>query len=150
MAAGNFKWFSPALLAMGEGALTLPNKVRVVLLTAAWTPNQNVNDAWGDISANEVANGAGYATHGKALTGTWNQAVNVVTFDADDQTWSAATITAKYAVLVEDDDNDGLLAAGDVILGYADLNDSGGSVTSTAGNFTITWNSGGILRMTAN
>ena len=150
MAAGNWIVYGPALEAIHKGTIDLDTDTfRMVLVTSSYTPAQNTDDAWSDISANEVAAGGGYSTHGKLVTQSVTRSSNVVTFDCDDQSWAAATITAKYAVLVKDANADGSLAAGDVPLAYCDLESGGGSLSSTAAAFSVTINASGVFTVTA-
>lgn len=150
MAAGNWIVYGPALEAYHKGTIDLDTDTfRMVLVTSSYTPAQNTDDAWSDISANEVAAGGGYSTHGKLVTQSVTRSSNVVTFDCDDQSWAAATITAKYAVLVKDANADGSLAAGDVPLAYCDLESGGGSLSSTAAAFSVTINASGVFTVTA-
>lgn len=150
MAAGNWIVYGPALEAINKGTLDLDsNTFRMVLVTASYTPAQNTHGAWSDISTNEVASGGGYSTHGKLLTCSVTRAANVVTFDCDDQSWTASTITAKYAVIVKDGDANGALAAADVPLCYCDLSTGGGSLSSTSAAFSITINAAGVFTVTA-
>lgn len=150
MAAGNWIVYGPALEAYHKGTIDLDTDTfRMVLVTSSYTPAQNTDDAWSDISANEVAAGGGYSTHGKLITQSVTRASNVVTFDCDDQSWTAATITAKYAVIVKDANADGSLAAGDVPLAYCDLESGGGSLSSTAAAFSVTINASGVFAVTA-
>lgn len=149
MAAGNFIVFSNALKAINDATIDLDTDTyRMVLVTSAWTPNQNTNAAWSDISANEVANGNGYTTHGKLLAVTTALAANVVTVDCDDQAWASSTITAKYAVIVRDANADGSLAAGDIPVAYVEL-EAGGTVSTTNGTLTVAINANGVFTMTA-
>jgi hypothetical protein len=149
MAAGNFIVYSNALLKSLDGTIDLDtDNFRMVLVTDSYTPNQNTHDTWSDVSASEVANGSGYATHGKALTTSLALASNVVTLDADDQTWTSSTITAKYAVIVRDDDGNGALAGTDLVVAYAAL-DTASSVSSTNADFVVTINASGVFTVTA-
>ena len=150
MAAGNWVVFGPALEAIAKNTLDLDTATfRMALVTSSYTPNQGTDAAWSSISGNEVAAGGGYSTHGKLLTVTVNRTTNVVTVDWDDQSWAAATITAKYAVVVNDANADGSLAAGDVPLAYLDLDTSGGSLSSTSAPFTVNNNASGAFALTA-
>ena len=119
------------------------------LVTSSYTPAQNTDAAWSTISGNEVANGSGYATHGKALTATLSRTDNVVTLDCDDQTWTSSTITAKYAVIVRDADANAALAAGDLPIAYVDLDTGGGSLASSNADFAVAINASGIATFTA-
>ena len=150
MAAGNWVMYGPALEAVDRGTIDLDsNTFRLALVTAAYTPNQGTHAAWSSISGNEVAAGGGYATHGKLLTATIARAANVVTLDWDDQSWAAATLTAKYAVVVKDANADGALAAGDVPLAFLDLNTAGGSVSPVAGTLQVNVDPAGAFTFTA-
>ena len=112
MPAGAWKVYGAALEAVNKGTLDLDtNTFRMVLVTSSHTPNQATHSTWADASANEVANGNGYATHGKLLTCTVTRSSLVVTFDCDDQSWTSSTITAKYAIIVRDADANGALAS---------------------------------------
>ena len=149
MPAGNWLVYGPALEAVLEASDLAANTFRMVLVTSAYTPNQSTHAAWSDISANEVAAGGGYDTHGKLLTATSTRSGLVITFDCDDQSWTASTITAKYAVIVRDGDANAALAAGDIPLCYCDLETGGGSVSTSSGTFAITINAAGVFTVTA-
>ena len=149
MAAGNFIVYSNALEAINKATIDLDTDTfRMALVTSAYTPAQNTDAAWSTISTNEVANGNGYTTHGKLLTQTVSRASNVVTFDCDDQSWTASTITAKYAVIVKDANADGSLAAADVPLCYCEL-EAGGTVSTTNGTLAVNINANGVFTVTA-
>lgn len=118
--------------------------IKVVLLTSSYTPNQDTHDYLDDVVANEVS-GTGYTAGGATLaskTLTYDGANNVTVLDAADVTWSASTITARYAVIY--DASPGTNATRPLI-GYVDF---GSDQSSTAGDFTITWDSTGIVRLT--
>lgn len=150
MAAGNWLVYGHALEQLLEGGLDLDtNTWRMVLVTSSYTPAQTTDDAWSDISTNEVANGNGYATHGKLLTATSTRSGLAVTFDVDDQSWTSSTITAKYAVIVRDGDANAALAAGDIPLCYCDLETGGGSISTTNGTLSVTINASGVFTVTA-
>lgn len=149
MPAGNFIVFSAANEGIHRGTIDLDSDTfRMVLVTNGWTPNQNTDVAWSNISANEVS-GAGYTANGQLLTCTVTQVANVMTFDCNDQTWSTSTITAKYAVIVRDANGDGALAAGDIPIAFVDLETGGGSVSSVAADFTVSINAAGVFTSTA-
>lgn len=150
MPAGNWLVYGAALEGLLEGSLDLDTHTfRMVLVTSAYTPNQQTHSAWSSVSANEVANGNGYATHGKLLTCTSTRSGLVVTFDCDDQSWPSSTITAKYAVIVRDADANGSLASTDLLLAYVDLETAGGSVSTTNGTLTVQINASGVFTATA-
>lgn len=151
MPAGAWKVYSAAMENIVDGALDLDtNTFRMVLVTASYTPNQNTHSTWADASANEVAAGGGYSTHGKLLTCTTTRSAAVTTFDCDDQSWTSSTITAKYALIVRDADANGALASTDLLFAFCDLETGGGSVSTTAGTLSITINASGVCTFTVN
>ena len=118
--------------------------IKVALLTSSYTPNQDTHDYYDDVVANEVS-GTGYTTGGNTLaskTITYDGTNNVIILDAADTTWSSSTITARYAVVYDDS---GASNAAKALIGYVDF---GSDQSSTNGNFTITWDSTGIVRIT--
>ena len=116
---------------------------KVALFTSSYTPAAATDALLADIVANEVA-GTGYTAGGATLTSvTTTLAAGVVTVDADDVSWAAASITAKYAVIYDD------TVTGDPLVAYFDLNTGAGSgVTISAGTLEIRWNASGILTLT--
>jgi len=118
--------------------------IKVMLTTSSYTPNQDTHVYKSDVT-NEVS-GTGYTAGGQALaskTVTYDSATNTVILDAADTVWSASTITARYAVIYDDA---GASDATKVLLGYVDF---GSDQSSTSGNFTLTWDATGIIRVTA-
>jgi hypothetical protein len=117
--------------------------IKVALLTSSYTPNQDTHDYFNDVSTYEVT-GTGYTAGGITLaskTATYDSGTNVIVLDAADVTWSSSTITARYAVVY---DSTGT-ASTSALIGYVDF---GSDQSSTNGNFTITWDSTGIVRIT--
>jgi len=118
--------------------------IKVALLSSSYTPDQDAHDYWNDVSTYEVT-GTGYTSGGATLaskTATYDSATNVVILDAADTTWASSTITARYAVIYDDS---GATAGAKALVGYVDF---GADQSSTNGNFTITWDSTGIVRIT--
>lgn len=150
MAAGAFIPYTVNLDALVSGGVDLDSDTIVcALLTSSYTPGRTTHSAWSDASAAEVS-GGGYTAGGVALTGkTVTHSGGTVTFDADDAVIGAAvTATAKYAVLVRR--AGGALAAGDLLIAYADLDTGGGSVTGLGGAFTVQFSASGIFTVTGN
>ena len=117
--------------------------IKVALLTSSYTPDQDAHDYLNDVSSYEVS-GTGYTAGGNTLaskTVTYDSANNVIVLDAADTTWASSTITARYAVVY---DSTGT-ASTSTLIGYVDF---GSDQSSTNGNFTITWDSTGIVRIT--
>jgi hypothetical protein len=118
--------------------------IKVALVSSAYTPNQDTHAYWSDVSANQIT-GTGYTAGGATLankTVTYDAPTNVVILDADDVTWSASTLTARYAVIYDDTP---ATNATKPLLGYVDF---GSDQSSTNGNFTVTWDATGIFRIT--
>lgn len=118
--------------------------IKVMLVGPAYSPNQDTHDYLDDVVANEVS-GTGYTAGGVSLTGktnTYDAATNTIVLDAADVTWANSTITARYAVIYN---NTGGSNAVKPLIAYVDfVSDQ----SSTAGNFTITWDPAGIVRAT--
>lgn len=117
--------------------------IKVALVSSSYTPDQDAHDYFNDVSTYEVT-GTGYTAGGNTLaskTATYDSATNVVILDAADTTWASSTITARYAVIY---DSTGT-ASTSPLIGYVDF---GSDQSSTSGNFTITWDSTGIVRIT--
>jgi hypothetical protein len=115
--------------------------IKVALATSSYTPNQDTHDYWNDVSANEVS-GTNYTAGGATLankTMVYTSGTNTFALDADDVTWAASTITARYAIVY--DASPGTDATRPLI-GYVNfVTDQ----SSSAGNFTVQWNAGGLL-----
>ena len=118
--------------------------IKVMLVSSAYSPNQDTHDYLDDVVANEVS-GTGYTAGGVSLTGktnTYDAATNTIVLDAADVTWANSTVTARYAVIYN---NTGASNATKPLIAYVDfVSDQ----SSTAGNFTITWDPAGIVRAT--
>lgn len=150
MPAGAWKVYGSAVEKIGRNTLDLDGATfRMVLLTSSYTPNQNTHSTFADISAAQVAAGGGYSSNGKLITQSVSRSNLVTTFDCDDQSWTASTITAKYAAIVRDADANGTLASTDDLLAYMDLETGGGSVSTTAAALTITINAAGVFTIEA-
>jgi hypothetical protein len=117
--------------------------IKVALLSSSYTPDQDAHDYFNDVSTYEVS-GTGYTAGGNTLaskTATYDSANNVIVLDAADTTWASSTITARYAVIYDSTGTSSTSA----LIGYVDF---GSDQSSTNGNFTITWDSTGIVRIT--
>lgn len=89
---------------------------------------------------NEHANANGYTTGGKALTASLT-GTTTVTFDVDDQVWTASggSITARFAVIYE---------VGGNVLCYCLLDSTPADVTATTGNtLTVAINASGVFTL---
>lgn len=129
-------------LIMNGGIDLDTDTIKVMLVTSSYTPDQDAHDFINDVSANEVS-GTGYTAGGATLASvavTADNTDNEGVFDAADTTWSTSTITARGAVLYKDTGN----AATSPVICYFDF---GSDKVSSAGDFTIAWNSEGILNL---
>lgn len=119
--------------------------IKVMLLTSAYTPNQDSHDYLDDVVASEVT-GTGYTAGGAVLaskTVTYDAGTNTTKFDAADVTWASSSITARYAVVYDDS---GASNATKPLIGYFDF------VTDRAssnGDFIVRWGADGIFSVTA-
>lgn len=118
--------------------------LKMALVTSAYTPNQNTNDFWDDVSANEVS-GTGYTAGGNALanpTVTLSGA-GLVTVDADDPaTWAqdgSGFSNARRAVIYEDSGT----ASTSPVVAYSD--DFGQDLGNVGGDLTIALDAAGLF-----
>jgi hypothetical protein len=118
--------------------------IKVALLNNTYTPDQDAHNYYDDVVAYEVT-GTGYTAGGLTLankTNNYNSSTNVIILDGDDLTWASSTITARYAVVY---DATPATNATRPLIGYVDF---GSDQSSSNGNFTITWDATGIVRIT--
>ena len=118
--------------------------IKVALLNNTYTPDQDAHNYYDDVVAYEVT-GTGYTAGGLTLankTNNYNSSTNVIILDGDDLTWASSTITARYAVVY---DATPATNATRPLIGYVDF---GSDQSSSNGNFTITWDSTGLVRVT--
>lgn len=139
------KLYGLGLKSMASGLMDLSSDtLKVMLCTSSYTPDQDAHQFKSSVT-NEVS-GTGYTAGGATLgsvTLTYTAGTNTLAFDAADVTWSTSTITARYAVVY--DSTPGTDAT-DPLICYVDF---GADVSSTAGNFTITWDAAGIATLAA-
>jgi hypothetical protein len=114
--------------------------VKVMLATSSYAVNQATHQYKSSVT-NEVT-GTGYTARGATL-GSKTEVItaHVKKFDAADVSWTASTITARYAVVYDDTGSDATSA----LIAYVDF---GADVVSTAGTFSITWDANGIFTVT--
>lgn len=140
MAAGAFKLYDQGLLNLQEGDIDYSSGTIVaILVDETYTPNKATHSTYADVSADELAGGGDYAPvvlDGKTIT---ILSGDEVLYDCDNISFgNPVTITgAKYCILVQR--AGGSLAAGDLLLGFADLNtdNSSATVSTTASVFSV-------------
>lgn len=128
-------------LIMNGGIDLDTDTIKVALVTSSYTPDQDAHDFFDDVT-NEVS-GTGYTAGGATLANkavTADNTDNEGVFDADDASWSTSTITARAAVLYKSTGT----ASTSALICYIDFSTD---KISTAGTFTIAWNSEGILNL---
>ena len=110
-----------------------------VALVSGYTPDIDNDSTYADITG-EVIGSTGYTTGGETLTNlslTQDNTDNEGVWDADDVTWTTSTITASAAVIYDTTYSNQLIC----------FIDFGSSKSSSSSNFTIQWNSEGILNL---
>lgn len=118
--------------------------IKVALALSGYTPNQDTHDYFDDIT-NEHASSGNYSAGGATLgskTVTYTAGTNKHVLDAADTTWSASTITARYAIVY--DSSPGSAATNPLICFQNFTSDQ----SSSGGDFTIEWNASGIVEIT--
>jgi hypothetical protein len=137
------KWYGQALLkALNKEIDFDTDVIKVMLCTSAYVPDQDAH-VYKDVSVTSEVTGTGYTAGGATLaskTIAYTAATNIIALDAADVTWAASTITARYAVIYDDSP-----ATSKPLLAYVDF---GADQSSNNGNFTITWDANGILKIT--
>lgn len=117
--------------------------IKCALTTSSYTPDQDAHDYFNDVT-NEVS-GTGYTAGGAALankTVTYTGGTNKFMLDADDVSWTTATITARTAVVYD------ASPASDATRPLICYQQSDGDISSTAGTFTVQWHASGIVEIT--
>lgn len=116
--------------------------LKFMLLTSSHTINIDTDVFIDDVSANEVSASGTYSAGGLSVTptATTDDTNDLGQLDATDMSATSATITAAYGILYKDT---GTPATSPIICEY----DFGGDVSSTAGTFTVTVNSSGLIRL---
>ncbi len=125
-------------------AAAVAGTLKLAIVTAAYTPDQNLHNFWDDVVANEVS-GTGYTGDGNACAApgwTGPDGAGLLTFDATDPaTWSqngAGFSNGRYAILFYDTGVD----ATSTLVGYSD--NFGADLGNVAGDLSVTFNPSGI------
>ena len=129
-----------------DGTLDLDtDTIKVVLVTSTYTPDIDTHTQYSHIT-NQVT-GDGYTAGGATLadkTVSIDTVNNRGVFDATNTTWSTSTITARGAILYKYVDDGGNPAATSPLICYFDFTTD---KESSSGDFTIQWDSVGILTL---
>lgn len=141
--------FGLALQSLVNGEVDFDtNDIRAMLCTSSYSPNVDTHRYKSSVTGEVV--GAGYTARGPLLTGkvvTYDAATNTLVLDADDPTWAASTITARYLIFYKDT---GVDATSPLIA----LVDFGADIASTNDQFryaipAVSGGTGGLAKLTA-
>ena len=98
--------YNNAPFLLGDGLIQFSSDpIRVALLEGTYTPDVVAHTVFADVSAFELnpATFTNYVAGGELLVNsTFAQAGGTATFDADDITWTGASITARFGVVYID------------------------------------------------
>ena len=117
--------------------------IKGMLCTSTYSPDQDTHRYKSSVT-NEVS-GTGYTAGGLTLASkaiTYTAATNVFAIDAADLVWSNATISARYLVVYDD------TPATDATKPLIALYDFDTMISSTAANFTVTFDAAGLATVT--
>lgn len=118
----------------GDGGIDLDtDTLKVALVTSSYTPSL-AHTAWAEVSANEVATGAGYTTGGVSLA---SPAATNSNIDYADIVWTALTKTFRYAVCYCSKTVGGIT---NPLVFYILLDTTPADIISNGSNYTIVWN----------
>jgi hypothetical protein len=136
--------YNPAKVSFAKGEIAwVSDTVRAILMTSSYTPNQDTDQYWSDISANEFSGGSypagGVSLANKAVTqdSTNDRAV----LDSDDVQFTGVTGTFRYVVLVK---WTGTPSTSRLI---RLIDPEGATITLTAGTYDLTVPVGGWISL---
>lgn len=149
-APGQFVFTQQFRAWLGDGTFALAtNTIKCAAMTSAWTPNMATQSLWADISANEVANGNGYATGGQTLAGqVFTETAGVAKFDANDHSYtgSGAGFVIRYEAFYASGTLNGHV---NPLIGYRLLDSAPADVSVGAGNtVNVVEHANGIFTLT--
>jgi len=123
---------------LGDGTFDMDaDTFRCALFTSSHTPDAG-QTVLADLTSE--ASGTGYTAGGVTLANvTWTTVDTTAVLDADDPSWTDASVTARYAVIYKSGEANGLTNPLVCLLDFGE--DKG----VTAGTFTVTFNASGIL-----
>ena len=112
------------------GSLVKTDTFKCALVTG-YTPNQTTHTRWSDVSANEIT-GTGYTAGGNTVVPTFTKDTtnHRITIVFPQTTWTTSTLSATRAVCYK---STGTGSTSPLVF----QDDFGGTVTTTAGTFTL-------------
>ena len=117
--------------------------IRTMLAVVGYVPDQDVDNYHDDVVANEVAAAGGYAALGYAhgvQTLTYTAGTDIISYDLDDATWAASTITARVAVQYNHTGGGASNSWGLIAYHLSNVD-----VVSTAGTFSVVFDASGLF-----
>lgn len=117
--------------------------IKISLHTSSYAVDPDTHDFFNDVT-NEVSS-ANYTAGGITLTSptvTYDSATNETRLDAADVSWSSVTFTARYAVIYKSTGT----ASTSPLIAYIDF---GADQTVSSGNFSITFDTTGVIKATS-
>lgn len=140
------KWYGQAALGQFSGTFErrvdwVNDTIKVALLDAEYTPDQDAHDFFDDVSEHELV-APGYTAGGRSLaerTVSYDAASKTVTLSAADVQWGGLSATTAYAVIYKEVEQ----APGESpLLGYVDF---GEALTTASGVLKVEWADHAVL-----
>lgn len=137
------KWYGKAFSSAFSKEIDFnSDTIKCALCTSSYVPDQDTHQYYDTDITNEVANGNGYVTGGATIANpslTYDAVTNTLKLDGDDVEWTAATFTARYAVIY-----DSTPAVNKPLLCWVDFD---GDLSPSNGTLSITWSADGIAKV---
>lgn len=137
----NIHWYGKGAEALLAGSIVwASDTIKVALLEATYTPAQNADEFWSEVSSHE-ASGVGYTAGGQTIV---NAGINYdsvglrVQFVGDDVEWDPVTVTARFAVIYKDTG----VAGTSALIAYLD---AGSNVVVEEALLKVAWSADGVL-----
>lgn len=119
--------------------------IHCMLMKSTYTPNMDSHKKYSDVSGHEHTGNGVYFTGGKALSSksiTIDNTNDWAYFTANNVTWASTTLSASGAILLASGAGYGGIT--NPLIGYIDF---GSTLSSSNGDYTITWSANGIIRI---
>jgi hypothetical protein len=138
------KVYGSALTQMMSGGINFAtDTIKCSLHPSTYVPNQDTDDFWSDCTPE--SSGTGYSAGGATLSGktlTYNTSTNTLTIDANDPSWTGATISGvRYAVFYKSTGT----AATSPLIAYIDFTTD---QAVTGANLSIALPASGLVQLT--
>ena len=142
MASIVYNNYKARMLGLGTMVDLDGDTIKMAALSSSYTPSEDNDDFFDDVSTYEVASTGTYSSGGPTLSVTLTQdnTDNEGVFDAADVSFTGATMTVRYLVIYK---STGTASTSPLILCI----DLGSNYSSTLGTFSITFATEGILNI---